>query len=448
VIAHLIYNKYSLLACSLTCYSWYIAVAAHLHHTLIATTCSWSPYQKLRWPKPLWNTHKLGLLPLVRKFQIHDEPTNDPGGISTKQFNRRILRHPPGLTNVQELGIDHLEIPTFIPRIQRYFGHFSLTVKSLALRDPRGSRRQVLYFIGLFQHLDDLKLIYDEAKPQNEPENDLTLVPPFTPPLRGRLTATCFTRVDLLKDMIYLFGGTRFRHMDLYCVQGMRLLLDTCAETLETLQLYPCDPHCERLFLQSVQSLINNSTVWSFPGDFDLSQNKSLRTLETTVPSIDAMLVETSPDNPASPLTHMLSTITSPVFSEVVAFYRDYNFPGARFCAQTPSLKPRVYPPKRKMTRVKEENEASWHRGRFEVYRELHKVRNFQLVLCVDVWDCDGEYSLQRLKRYVANEKARGGFSRSSEPLVDYRPRGSRPHLSELQFGAGIFRSSIAWTPL
>ena len=36
--------------------------------------------------------------------------------------------------------------------------------------------------------------------------------------------------------------------MDLFFVHGMRLLLDACAETLETLRLYPNDPRGEELF--------------------------------------------------------------------------------------------------------------------------------------------------------------------------------------------------------
>ena len=47
------------------------------------------------------------------------------------------------------------------------------------------------------------------------------------------------TKVDLLKGMINLFGGIRFCCVDLFCVDGMRLLLDVCAETLETVVLDP-----------------------------------------------------------------------------------------------------------------------------------------------------------------------------------------------------------------
>jgi len=63
---------------------------------------------------------------------------------------------------------------------------------------------------------------------------------------------TSFTRVEFLKDMIDLFGGLRFCYMDLCNVDGMRLLLDACANTLEKLRLHPADPRGEGFSLEDV----------------------------------------------------------------------------------------------------------------------------------------------------------------------------------------------------
>jgi len=52
----------------------------------------------------------------------------------------------------------------------------------------------------------------------------------------------CFKRAGFAKDMIHLFGGIRFRYMDIFDVEGTRLLVGACAGTLETLRLYPTDP--------------------------------------------------------------------------------------------------------------------------------------------------------------------------------------------------------------
>ena len=239
IIAQLSCDMRSLRACSLTCYSWYIAAVPHLYHLLITPTYRLRIRSTFAWSEPLRDMHELGLLPLVKTLQIPTTRDTDHFPVfSPTRFNRRILRHFSALTNVQELGIESLDVSSFVPRIRRYFGHLLPSVRSLSLRSPKGSRRQIIYFIGSFQHLEDLKLLYDFEDSQDEPAGDPSLLPPFAPPLRGRLTLMNIERVDILKDMIDLFGGIRFRYMDLGNVNGVRLLLYTCAKTLETLRLY------------------------------------------------------------------------------------------------------------------------------------------------------------------------------------------------------------------
>lgn len=247
IIAHLIYDKHSLLACSLTCHTWYIACVPHLHRTLFV----WSSFSyygpEKSWPAPLENLSKLGLLPfvkdlIIKKFYGH------PQAFSPKHINSRALRQFARLTNIQDLKIDDLDIPKFMPRVRHYFGHFMPMLRSLGLNVPRGSRRQIFFFIGLFEHLEDFMLHGGTLEYwQNEPVKDLTLVPLFVPPLRGRLVMSCFSGVGFLKDMVDLFGGVRFHYMDLFAVGEARLLLNAAAETLETARLYPADPYGEQL---------------------------------------------------------------------------------------------------------------------------------------------------------------------------------------------------------
>jgi hypothetical protein len=55
--------------------------------------------------------------------------------------------------------------------------------------------------------------------------------------------------------------------------------------------------------------------------------------------------------------------------------------------------------------------EASQHCKRFELLREMHKVRDFRLMLCAIVNESDSEYVVRLLREAVAAEKARGGFN-------------------------------------
>ena len=422
IIAHLALDVHSLLACSLTCSSWYIAAIPHLHRTIIAQTYPWCTNKKSIWPTPLRNMHKLGLLPLVKRFQFHGGCHISPLEFSPKRFNYYTLRHFSALTNVQELGIDFLDIPGFIPRIRRYFGHFLPTLRSLALREPKGTCRQIVYFIGLFEHLEDLKLLCNVSYPlRGERADDQALVPPSVPPLRGRLTMMRFRRVELLKEMIGQFGGIRFRWMNLYDVDGMQLLLGASAKTLETLWLHPSDPRGKEFLLNNMQVLTDKFVVRYSPRDFDLSRNKSLRTIQIATWSLDDALQACPRDIATSLLTYALSTITSSVFSYITVFYRDYattstysSWPGQSI----PEL------PYENGIETWIAEEASRHDRRFGLFRTLHKVRDFRLVLCADVWNGAGEFSEQMLKKAVAAEKAERGFDGIfPEPLVTHNLR-------------------------
>ena len=181
---------------------------------------------------------------------------------------------------------------------------------------------------------------------------------------------TCITRAELLKDMIDLFGGVRFRHMDLCNVGGMRLLLDTCAKTMETLRLNPSDSHGEGVSPEGVRVLTNNFVATSSLRDFDLSRNKSFRVLEIPASFICADL---------GFLTHVLSTIPSLAPLEVIILYREYGFRTINL----PQLGPNLYRPVSQDYITKE---AQWRCGLFEVFRKMHEIRDFRLVLCADVW--------------------------------------------------------------
>lgn len=234
----------------MTCHSWYKLSVPHLHHSLTAYGAPFHLWDKKHeWPKPLQKSYNLGLLPLVKRFRFRMAAYLCHRKFTPQWLDSRTLRYFSALTSLQELGIDNLQIPGFMPDIRQYFGHFAPNLRFLALREPDGSCRQIIYFIGLFPNLQDLKICYPLPREEEEEESmdDSTLVPLFVPPLCGRLTLTCFTREKLMEDMITLFGGLRFRYMDLFRVRCVRLLLDTCAETLETLRFYPTDPYGENL---------------------------------------------------------------------------------------------------------------------------------------------------------------------------------------------------------
>ena len=176
------------------------------------------------------------LLPLVKRLQILQRHGYADPWFLPAIFNTQGLAHFSALTNVRELVIDELDIRTFIPQAQLYFGQFTPTLRSLILRTPRSNHRQLLYFLGLFPNLDDLKLIFTHKWPVIP---DLAPVPQLALSLRGRLTLKGFGEEVPMRSLSELSGGLRFRYMDLLNVDDVRFLLDTCADTLEALRVHP-----------------------------------------------------------------------------------------------------------------------------------------------------------------------------------------------------------------
>ena len=59
----------------------------------------------------------------------------------------------------------------------------------------------------------------------------------------------------MLYDTISLFGGIRFHHIDLVEGDGIQILLDVYAETLEILRFYPFDRFGEEVSFKGVQDI-------------------------------------------------------------------------------------------------------------------------------------------------------------------------------------------------
>ena len=273
-----------------------------------------------------------------------------------------------------------------------------------------------MYFIGLFQHLQDLEPNYSFLADREKPAGDPALIPALVPPLRGQLKLESFNTAGFLKDMIDLFGGIRFRCMVLYEVRGMRPLLAACAKTLESVVLNPTDPLGERLSLKGMQAPANNFAVKSSLRDFDLSRNKALRTLQAPWSSIKHASSDGS-KNALGFLKHVLeSTIKSPVFSTIVVFCGDDHF---RRIEPWRSDRPLI----RELSRAERAEEVSRQRKIFKIFREAHKVRDFRLELCASISGSAGEEPVRILEEVIAEEKAKIGFNDFlQDPFVKYNP--------------------------
>ena len=146
--------------------------------------------------------------------------------------------------------------------------------------------------------------------------------------------------------------------------------------------------------------------------EFDLSRNQFLQNLEVLADRIDDALWNGPLDTASRPLKYALSTIQSSSFSQLSIIYQEDSLRD-RGPRRVHSCQP-----------VLIEDVALLHRKRFKLLREAHKVRDFQLVLHADVWECNAEWAVPMLKGAVVVEKARGGSDDLfPETLVTFIPR-------------------------
>ena len=233
ITAHLTYDTTTLRACAATCFTWYNVASPHLHHTLtLRSQC----------PELLSSVHDLGLLRFVKQVRFEKcgrssrAPWVTPGVLGS-----RGMQHLDSLVNLQDLTIADLDLSKFPEGAGAYFGHFAPTLRSVALGYPRGTRRQLLAFLMLFPNLDDINISYYGVRTNADEVLDPQLIP-IKEGLRGRLILKNIRDEGLLKGMIVAFGGIRFTFIDLRNVRGTRLLLEACADTLETAHICLDDP--------------------------------------------------------------------------------------------------------------------------------------------------------------------------------------------------------------
>jgi len=239
IIAHLTRDLGALKACSLTCYSWYTAAVPHIHRTLVLGERR--PDKNRHKLKPLFKLHKLGLVPLIKEIRVDQLMFGKDPWFVPQEFSPRALRYFSAFANVRALALQGLEIHRFIPGIERYFGHLSLTLRSITLCYPRCTPRQLSYFLSLFSNLDDVD-ISSPRPPPYAAAIDTDLVPFSAPKLQGRLKLRDFDWVETWTDLIASCGSLRFHYMDLRRVGDCApILLGACAKTLETLQFSPTD---------------------------------------------------------------------------------------------------------------------------------------------------------------------------------------------------------------
>ena len=247
IISNLIYDTPSLKTCAATCFAWYTVAAPYLHHTLRLRR--WYTRKDII---PLTVLHELGLVPLVKKVHFPSE-WHEGHWVVPEIFDSKSLRYFSTLSNVQELVVTGLDLPKFTSGTENYFGHFSPTLRSIALLNPIGTPWRLVNLLGLFPNLDDIKIVRYSSGYEAHNAVDVQRAQ-IRGSLRGKLEMDRFWDRRLSKEIVASFEAMRFTFMDLGDVGAVQLLLDACAETLQTLRFRPEGLFrlCKRFFKEDI----------------------------------------------------------------------------------------------------------------------------------------------------------------------------------------------------
>jgi len=168
--------------------------------------------------------------------------------------------------------------------------------------------------------------------------------------------------------------------------------------------------------------------------DFNLSQNNSFRTLETTGGSIYAA------DAASDFLITVLSSVTSPARVDFVIIYRDRDVIANRLHRLPCELGRTCFC---HFWLLISNYAKEFQLSQIEVLQDVQNIRKFRLVLCADVSDDLVDYTIDSLEHIVNVQTAKGGLDRLCRPLVISERRMLRTRLVP---GIMLWAGQKRWT--
>jgi len=127
-------------------------------------------------------------------------------------------------------------------------------------------------------------------------------------------------------------------------------------------------------------------------------------------------------------LKPLLSSVTSSAPLDVIIIYRDIDLSIMPHCPRCDSE-----PVRRCHSWRKPRDRDACFQHQFRVFREMHSIRDFRLVLCADVFDCTVEDGIEILERIV---KVMGGLDHPGQkPLIVSERRTLRSRYTDQNAG-------------
>ncbi|KAF9647241.1 hypothetical protein BDM02DRAFT_2734925 [Thelephora ganbajun] len=304
IVDYISEDRATLFACTHLSRTWCIAARAHLHRTFTVLDSAGFGVAD--------NLQRMGMAHLVRKIVV------------ARQINQTDFMLPETMTrlhaftHLQELDIRYLDVGKPLCWLYEHCDILKSTVRTLTLRYPRGSIKQLFCFVSLFSSLENLTV--DSIDIDFTPD---AFVPVLgsSPPLTGRLTLTGIFDQEFISGLVSLQKGIKFRTVDLQFCGEVQEIVDACAGTMERFICHPSD-------FRDIQNL-------------NLSRCDSLRHVEVNFHSI----VRAYPNHP---FHDFISAIPSPQLETCLILNYDNDLDELKKTLQVPPK------PKSKSTSKKE----------------------------------------------------------------------------------------------
>lgn len=226
IVGYISEDRATLFACTRLSRTWYIAARAHLYRTFtVSDSAGFDAADDFQTMK---------IIHLVRRIvvarQIHQMDFMLPETMTR-------LR---AFTRLQELDIRYLNVGPPLAWLHGNYNILTSTVRTLTLRYPKGSIKELLCFIGLFSGLENLTV--DSIDRDSSP-GALVPVLDTSPPLTGRLGLTGIFDQEFMSGLVSFRKGVKFRTVDLQFCGEAQAIIDGCAGTMKRFICQPSDPH-------------------------------------------------------------------------------------------------------------------------------------------------------------------------------------------------------------
>ena len=224
IVGYISEDRSTLFACTHLSRTWYIAARAHLYRTFtVSDSAGFDAADDFQ---------TMEVIHLVRRIvvarQIHQLDFMLP----------ETMTRLCAFTRLQELDIRCLNVGPPLTWLHEHCDILKSTVRTLTLRYPKGSIKELLCFIGLFSGLENLTV--DSIDRDSSPG---VLVPVLdnSPPLTGRLTLRGIFDQEFMSGLVSFQRGVKFRTVDLQFCGEVQAIVDGCAGTMKRFICQPSD---------------------------------------------------------------------------------------------------------------------------------------------------------------------------------------------------------------